>query len=750
MTDMNVIGKPVNRIDGRDKVTGTAIYTADHGADHGLTGVLHAAIVHAQIAKGRIRSIDVARAETAPGVVRIFHHGRAPALRVPEANWNLFSGSKVAENFAPLQGRDVHYHGQIIAIVLAETIEQARFGARLVAVDYEREAHVHDPVDSAGVPLPTSVQPHGFYGEEAQSVRGDPAAAYAAAAHTHEAVYTTPIEHHNAMELHATTASWNGGELTLYEGSQWVNGVQSAVAQALDISPDSIRVVSRYIGGAFGGKGLPKMHASLVAAIAREVRRPVKLMMSREGCYIASGLRPKTIQTLRVAANDDGTLVSIQHDTINPTSEVDTFVEVCGYPGRYLYGCENHGVSHTVTPVNIANPVPMRAPGEGPGTYALESALDELAHKMELDPVELRVRNVSDTDLHVGLPYSANNLTDCHRIGAEAFGWSRRNADPGRTRDEQGWHVGYGVASSAYPVFQAPAHVQVAFLDDGTLEVRCAAHDIGTGTYTVFAQIAAERSGLPMSKIRVLLGDTALPRSPAAVGALTVCSSAPAIESAIDKAASELAEIAVASEGSALSGSDAAAVRFVEGRLSDAESGVGEAFEDVLRRADRDRVSANSEFAPGAYWTTHSMKTFGAQFAEVRIDPDTHEIRVARMTGVFDFGRVLNEKTARSQLRGGMVFGIGMALLEHSAYDHETGRMLGPNLAEYLVPSNADVPEIDIVMLDRPDTVVNGIGAKGVGEIGNTGAAAAIANAVFNATGKRIRDLPITIDKLLA
>ena len=698
-------------------MTGGARYTEDIT----VPDLAHAVVVHAAIAKGRITAIDATRAERVPGVLRVVYHGNAPRLSLPTPSGDLYAGGAFAESLPLLQSDEIHYHGQIVAMVVAETIEAARHAARVVNVSYEEAPHRIRPLNEDGSVPDVAEAPESFYGEEAQSSRGDPESAFLGADYKVEATYTTPVEYHGAMELHATTAVWDGNSLTLYEPSQWVYGVRKMIAAAIGVSEEQVRVVSRFVGGAFGGKGGPKMHAAMTAAVARDLRRPIRLVQSREGVFLTCGLRPATVQTERLGADAGGKLVSVRHDTVNPTSELDAFVEAGGYAGRYLYACENHAVLHRVVPTNITSPNPMRAPGEGPGTYALESAMDELAHEMDMDPIKLRLQNIGDTDLHLGLPFSVNNIASCYRRGAEAFGWDERVAPHQAWRDEDGRLIGIGMASAAYPVFQFPSRASVTLHDDGTADLRCATHEIGTGTLTILAQLAAAELGLDPQKVRVSAGDTVFPRAPASVGALTVCSVAPAIEGAIEAALAELPE---------------------------EEADVP--FADRLRAVGRAQVSGEFETEMSPAWQTHSMKSFGAQFAEVRVDEATGEVRVARMLGAFDFGRVVNAKTATSQLKGGMVFGIGMALLEARAFDRATGRTLVHSFAEYLMPVHADVPEIDVIMLGEPDTKVNSIGAKGCGEISNTGIAAAIANAVFNATGKRVRDLPIRLERLVS
>ena len=712
----NALGTPVDRSDGLAKVTGAARYAADIP----LAAPLHAAIVPAAIAAGRVTRVDANAATDMPGVRHVFHPGKAPTLAESAPDYDLYSGGYYVESLMPLQDSEVFYHGQIVAVVLADTVEQAREAAHAIDVSY-REAGAEHDLPEPVFPAPEgAILPEYFYNEHAQSERGTPRENWESARHRVEAEYTTPLEYHAAMELHATLVSWDGGMLTINQPSQWVAGTQRAVAGSLGIPEDQVRIKSPFVGGAFGGKGVPRPHIALFAAIAREVGRPVKLVHDREGVFLRCGVRPATRQRLRVSAERNGRITAIVQDTVSNSSAFDVFAETAGYPGRYLYSNPDHAVTHRVVQTNIHTPMPMRAPGEGPGTFGLECALDELAHEIGMDPVEFRLRNLGERDLNEDLPLSANHMSECLRQGRDVFGWNRRGQRPGTTRRADGTLVGYGMASAAYPVFHTPSKASAILRADGTATIRCATHEIGTGTYTVLAQIAAAHLGIDPSAVMVEVGDTVYPRGPASVGALTVCSVAPAISDAITAAVAKLGDA----------------------RPAD--------FVSALRASGRQQVEATVEAVISPAMETHSLKTFGAQFAEVHVNPDTCEIRVASMAGAFDFGTVINAKTAESQLKGGMIFGIGMALLEGGAIDHHSGRTLVHSLAEYLVPVNLDVPEIDIVMIDKPDPMMNGIGAKGCGEIGNSGAAAAIGNAVFNATGVRLRDLPLRLEHLMA
>ena len=737
------VGQALSRVDAGPKVTGAADYAHDRLPE----GVGHAVLVGSPVAKGRIVVVDAAAAESVPGVLAVVTHENAPRLNKVERVMDLFAGQSPQENFPPLQGPEVHYAGQVVAMVVAETVEAARFAASRLRIEAETDPGAATDLDTA---LPRAYDVPQFFGQDTRTRQGDPEAALASALVVVRQTYTTPIEHHAAMELHGAVAAWEGGELTLYEPTQWVGGASRTVAAALGVPAESVRVVNRFLGGGFGGKGMAKMHSVVAAAVARELGRPVKLTLTREQVFPLGGSRPATRQEVALGAERDGRLIAIEHESWSTTSEVDTYLETCGFATRELYACPNVTTAHHAVPVNTGTPCPMRAPGEAPGSFALESALDELAHGLGLDPVELRLRNYADLEPGHGRPWSDKNLKECYARAAQAIGWAKRDPCP-RAQRKGRKLVGLGMATAIYPVFQVAAEARARLLADGTAVVSSATADIGTGTYTIMTQIAADRLGLLLDAVRFELGDSDLPRAPAAVGALTANSVGPAVASACDAVRRRLVRLAVGDGASPLANWPEERVVVAAGRVQATDDPArGEAVSAVLRRHGLAHLEEEGRFAPGGWWQTHGLQTWGAQFAEVAVDEDTGEVRLRRVASAFDFGRVLNPKTARNQLVGGILFGIGMALLEEASFDPQSHRPLNAGLGGYLVPVQADVPEVEVIMLDKPDWVASpSLGAKGVGEIGNVGIAAAIANAVFNATGVRVRDLPITPEKLL-
>lgn len=693
------LGAPVDRVDGPLKVTGAAPYAADTA----VAGALFAVLVQATIARGRIVAIDDAGARAVPGVVEIVSFRNAP--RVKELRFD-FGSSPMPESLAPLQSDAVRYDGQHIAAVVARTFEAAREAAQLVRVRYAEETAATALEDATDFE-----RPQDWFGSDLQLRRGDPERAFTASAVRVDQTYTTPVEHHNPMEPSATVAVWNGDELTVFDATQWVYGARMCLAAAFDIPQEKVRVVSPFVGGGFGCKGWFWAHTLIAAMAAKVVARPVRLALTREQMFTSVGYRSEMVQRLRVGADTDGRLRAIMHDVRNLTSRVGDWVESAGNVTTFLFACDNVAVKHELARLDVATPTAMRAPGETPGTYALGSALDELAYACGLDPLELLRRNHADTDVVAGLPYSSKHLLECYDRGAERFGWARRSPRPRSMRDGHEL-IGYGVATATYPAMRAPAQARVRVDVDGTIEVATAAHDLGTGLYTILAQIAADVFGVEPRDVRVLIGDSSLPPAPVAGGSMTTASVGPAVLEAATQAKAQLDE------------------HGTNGRPP-------EPIEVVAGSASGDE---------GEHFAFHS---FGAQFVEVRVDEAFGTVRVARALGAFDCGRVLNAKTARSQILSGITWGIGMALLEKTVRDPRTGAPITNNLADYHVPVNADVEQIEALFVGEPDVVFNPLGARGMGEIGITGVAAAIANAVYHATGVRVRDLPIVPEKLL-
>ena len=706
------IGKPVSRVDGRQKVTGTATYAAEFN----VPNVAHAAVVRSTIASGRVASIDTAAAERAAGVLTVLTHRNAP--RLAYRRHKAAPDPERGERLHVLQDDRVSHQGQPIALVVANTLEQANHAATLVHVTYA-PAHAVTDVSRVTPVLPTSEQPDQPVRRPPETRRGRPEGALSSAAVKVEQTYVIPRENHNPIELHATIAAWEGERLTLWDKTQWVHNTADEIAAVFGIPAQNIRVISPFVGGAFGSSLRTWPHVTLAALAARVAKRPVKLVLSRREMYYGVGFRPHTVQRVALGAARDGRLSAILHEGHQETSTYEEFTEALLNASRFLYSCPNVYTRHRVAPMNVHTPTYMRAPGEVSGAFALECAMDEMAVALDMDPLELRVRNEPQIDEHTKLPFSSRATRECYRLAAERFGWSRRNAKPRSMRDGR-WLVGWGMAAATYPMNFAPASALARLLPDGTAEVTSAASDMGPGTWTSMTQVAAEALGLPIERVKFTLGDTRLPRAPIHGGSLTMAS----VGSAVQAACRQAREDALARAG-----------------VSD--------LADAMRRIGQP-VSATADIKPGDPGKRFSMHAFGAVFVEVVVDPDLGETRVRRIVGAYDAGRIVNPKLARSQCTGGMIGGIGMALMEHSVVDVRNGRVPNANLAEYAVPLHGDAPRtMDVIFVEENDPHVNPLGVKGVGEITIVGIAPAIANAIYHATGKRIRELPITPDKLL-
>ncbi len=735
------VGAPLDRVDGRLKVTGGARYAAEFPT----ANVAHAVIVTSTVPVGRITSIDAKTAESAPGVIRVITHLNAPKLAMKK------QGMLVTNALSLMQDDRVRYNGQPVALVIADTLERATDAASLVRVRYGGTTRptldMHAAKGSGYAPPP------GFGGQP-DSKHGDATAGLAQADVKIDAQYTTPIENHNPMEPHATIAAWEGDRLTVWDATQYVMGERDSLAGIVGVAPENVRVVSHFVGGGFGCKGLMWSHVPLAAMAAREVGRPVKLVLSRRQMFGPVGARPQTEQHVVLGAKRDGTLTAVRHDSVSHTSRFEDYTESCANVTRMLYASPNIETTHRLVKLDLGAPTFQRAPGEAPGTFALESAMDELAISLGMDPLALRLKNYAETDPDSGKAWSSKSLRECYRIGAERFGWSKRSHTPGAMQDGS-MLVGYGMASATYPSFRMPASASVRLTADGSGAVRAlvqtASQDLGTGTYTVMTQLAADALGLTPAQVRFELGDSRMPPSPVSGGSMTAASTGTAVHESCVAARNRLAALAVADLASPLHGALATAVSAAEGRLFlTGDSAKGESYADLLQRQPGATLEVKTDSAPGREVGEHSSHAFGAVFVEVRVDRDLGEIRIPRIVAAYGAGKILNAKTARSQLQGGIVWGIGMALEEETLVDHRTGRYMNADLAEYHVPVNADIGSIDVTFVDEVDPYVNPIGVKGVGEIGITGVAAAIANAVFNATGVRVRELPITLDKVLA
>ncbi len=736
---MATIGQAIDRVDAVLKATGAARYAAEERVPNAAYGVL----VQSSIAKGRITAMDTAAAERAPGVLLVMTPFNAPRTASSEG-----SANQPGEGYPLLQDDRVHYNGQHIGLVVAETLEQATYAASLIAVRYSEEA----PAARLEQALARAVVPRNFRGgsRPPDSARGNADAAFAAAPTKLDVTYTTPVEHHNPMEPHAVIAAWeHDGTLTLYLSTQAISGSQERVAKLLGLERNRIRTVSSYVGGGFGSKGSTWPHVTLAAMAARLVQRPVKLVLTRRQMYSSNGYRSKTIQHLKLAADRSGKLLAIRHDSIVQTADFAEWVEPCGLPTEMMYSCANVAVTHRVAPINAGMPTFMRAPGEASGMAALEGAMDELAYALDMDPLELRIVNNAERDEHENKPWTSKSLLECYRRGAEAFGWSRRVRAPGSMRDGDVL-IGWGMASSTYPTNRSAASATVRLAADGGAIVESGTQDIGTGTYTIMEQVAADTLGLPLARVRARLGDSRLPQAPVSGGSQTAASVTPAVEAAARAARDQLVALALGLNDGPFAGLAPADIVGADGRLyakNDRSRSI--AIPEVMARSGRTAIETTAKADPGDLKQHYSAHAFGAHFVEVRVDASLGEVRIARYVGAFAAGRILNAKTARSQMIGGIVYGLGMGLTEETAVDPRTGRIVNANIAEYLVPVHADVPRIEVLLIDETDPHVNPLGVKGIGELPMVGAAAAVANAVYHATGKRIRDYPIRIEKMM-
>ena len=736
---MNITGQPLDRTDGPKKVMGTARYAAEHP----LANMTHAVMVTSTIASGRVAGIDDSGARQVPGVLLIMTHENA--MRLPEETRSGKLSPPIGRVLSLLQYDAVHYNNEPVALVVADTLEHAQDAAARLRITYEAAPAILDFEQAKD----TVHAPDKVLSEDTDTRRGDYQAGLLSASATVDATYTTPIETHNPLEPHATIACWEGDRLTLYDSTQYIMGVRNTVAATLGIQPENICVLCPYVGGGFGCKGSVWSHVVLAAMAARQVGRPVKLALDRNQMFGPVGARPVTEQRLVLAALGDGRLSASRHDVTAYTSVIEDWIEPCALVTRMLYQCPNQETSHRLARMNLGTPTFMRAPGEATGSFALESAMDELAYALDMDPLQLRLLNYAEQDPGKQLPWSSKSLRQCYETGAERFGWSGRNPRPRSMRNGRTL-VGWGMATATYPTNRSPAAAMARLLPDGSAVVRSATQDLGTGTYTVMTQVAADALGLPPDKVRFELGDSSFPVAPVSGGSTTVASVAPAVHAAATAARLKLTGIAVADERSCLYGAHGDDIEVENGWLRlRADPSRRESMADIIARHGGRPVEAKADAAPGAEKQKYSMHAFGAVFVEVHVDEDLCEIRVPRVVGVYGVGRLMNRKTGYSQLMGGIVWGLGLALLEETVMDKRVGRAVNGNLAEYHVPVNADVGNIDVSVVDEDDPHVNPLGAKGIGEIGITGVAAAIANAVYHATGRRVRSLPITLDKLL-
>ncbi len=736
-SDDPLIGAPVSRLDGPVKVKGEARYAAEFALD----GMVHGALVYSTVAKGRIVAIDVAGAEAAPGVVLVMSHLNAPKMQPPPLLMREPLGGS-GDALPVFQDDRVHWNGQPVALVLAESREQADHAASLVRVRYD----VEDGVTSMEAARAAGMKVAEFMGAPMQNVIGDAEAALASAAQRVDQVYRTPRQNHHAIELHAVTVAWEGDVLRVHDSTQGVVNAAFTLAEVFGIAQEQVHVTSPFVGGGFGGK-LVWRHHLLAAAASKVSGRPVRIMLSREGVCRAVGGRTTTEQRVAIGADRDGRFISLIHSGVAVMTEYNAMPEPFIHNARVLYAAPAMKLEVQAVNMNMVANVPMRAPGESVGSFALESAVDELAEQLGIDPIVLRRRNEPVQDPTEGTPFSSRHLIEAYRAGAQAFGWQERHTKP-RMRQEGEWLVGLGCATAVFPYYRMEGGAaRIVLSRDGHARVSVGVHEMGMGTATAQTQLCAVRLGLPMDKVSFDYGDSTLPGAVLAGGSQQTAVVAAAVKAAHAALCAELLKLA--GRESPLAGLKPEQVRSRDGGLCKADAADRwESYADILARAGRDEVVVTAKAPPSQESEHWSMHSYGAIFCEARVNVVTGEPRVTRLLGSFDVGRILNAKTAASQLRGGMIMGLGAALMEETHLDERNGRVVNASLSEYHVPAHLDVPEVEVMWLDIPDPHAPA-GMRGVGEIGITGTMAAIANAIYNACGKRVRELPITLDKVM-
>ena len=726
------IGQEFDRVDGLAKVTGKARYAAEFH----VPNQAYAYLVMGEIARGSIASIRVKEAEKAPGVIKVFTHLNTPKFAKPEHD----------QQFKALQSAEISFNAQPIALVVAETFEQARSASYAVKATYRKETPETDALSklSQAVQAPDSR----FSGPSVQT-QGDPQKGIAEAEVSVEVQYTIPIEHHNPMEPHAAVAYWQDNKLKIFDKTQNVYNVREYLAAGFGVPAEDIQVVSPYVGGAFGCSIETNYYPFLTAMAAKELQRPVKLVYTRRQMFTGHGYRPYTHQKIRLGAKKSGELTALIHEAANNTSRFQQRSDDTVRFSRAVYRCPNMKVTQKLIPTDHSTPCAMRAPGAVSGMFALESALDELSYKLEIDPLELRLINYADTDPATGKPYSTKALKECYAQAAEKFGWSKRNPEP-RSMREGKELIGYGMSTGVWYAFHMPASAQVILKADGTAQVSSATSDIGPGTYTVITMIAAEYLGLEPSKIEFGLGDTNMPRAPVQGGSWTTASVGSAVHGAAMDLKSQLLGLAQKLPESKLGQAKVEETVLSDGRLQLQQNpSTGYSISEILRASGLEQLVCEHTSHPSKERDKYQLLAHGAQFVEVRVDEELGTVRVSRAVEATACGKIINPKTSHSQEIGGVVWGIGMALTEITEVDHRYGRIMNPSLADYHVPSCADVGEIVTDFIEEDDRIVNPLGVKGMGELGMVGIPAAIANAVYHATGRRIRDLPITLDKIM-
>jgi xanthine dehydrogenase YagR molybdenum-binding subunit len=733
----SILGKPTSRVDGRAKVTGAAKYAAEYG----VPGLAHGFVVTSAVAKGRIKHIDPAGALAVAGVLDVFTHAHRSRMAAAHEAY----GDDVAppgSPFRPLHDDRIRFSGQPVALVVAEEPEIARFAASLVRVEYEQQAHVTDFEAQRGRAVAKRD------GEAHSHKRGNVKKAFAQAPVRVEAEYRMAVEHHNPMEMFAATAVWEGdGRITVYDKTQGPQNCRDYVAKVFAMPPAKVRVLSPYVGGGFGSGLRPQYELPLAVLAARALKRSVQVTLTRQQMF-GLGYRAGNIQSLALAADCDGRLASFRHEFIGMTSQFEAFQRNYVTWSSLLYTCPNTELVQKLVKLDQNTPCDMRAPGGAEGLYAIECAMDELACAANVDPLTLRLINYSDTDQIEDRPYSSKALRECYRQAAERFGWSGRNPQP-RSMREGNELIGWGMATGIWEAMQVPASARAVLGANGSLEIASATADMGPGTYTMMAQLAAAMLGVPLDSVTAKLGDSDLPDAPVEGGSFTTSSVGSAIYAACRLMQRELLRLAQKPPRSPLTGVKLDDVVFADGAIRRKDGSAEVSLADAMRAGKVDRIEKQASAAPNAK-SKYSHYTHSAVFAEVRVDEQMGVVRVARVASAVAAGRILNPKLAASQILGAVVGGIGMALHEETATDHRFGRFMTHNLADYHVPAHADVHAIDVIFVEEKDDEINPLGVKGVGEIGIVGTAAAIANAIFHATGKRVRDLPITIDKLIS
>ena len=728
-----------HRYEGIAKVTGKVKYAAEFSQPFPKVSLAYAYLVQATIPNGTIVSFDRYAADHSPGVIAILTPLNAPKLAQGSPQ------PPARRNLSLLQDKTVNYNGQPVAVVVAKSLNEAKAAARLLRIKYaSKPAQVgfRERLGDARWPKNPGKEPAGNH-------RGDLQAGFAKASVIVEQTYVTPIQHHNPMEPHATIAWWEGEKLNVYDTTQYISGVKMSLAKTLDIPVDYVRVINPVVGGGFGSKGSMWSHVPLCAMAAKVTGRPVKLVLEREQMFGPVGGRPSTVNKIKLGASADGKLLAMQQDVVMNASVMEDFTEHSAGPTKSLYMSVANSVTEKVVDVNLGVSTFMRAPGEAPGTAVLEIAMDELAEKLKIDPMELRLVNYAENDPSHDRPWTDKHLRECYTQASERFGWSRRNAMPG-TVTEGNALIGYGMATATYPANRSAAQAVVRMLPGGRMFVGSGTQDLGTGTYTIMAQQAASGLGIDPLLVEVKLGDSTLPKAPVSGGSQSSASVLPAIQDATNQLKLKLADLAIADTASPLHGLRTLDIEAKDGKLSNKNNPAQtDSLVDLIARNGNKPVEAMGSAEPSESKNSMTSNSWGAVFAEVAVDKDTHMVKVRRVVGTYDIGTLLNKKTGLNQLIGGIVWSISFALYEDAHVDPAYGRVANESLAEYHVPVNADIGTIDVTVLDIPDVKFNPIGSRGIGEIGITGAAAAVANAIYNATGKRIREYPLTPDKIM-